>query len=69
MRADQIGAREESRYLLRPGVGDDVEILGWAAEQQVADAASNKERLLTMRAKAGRDLACRAKLFGVVHLY
>jgi hypothetical protein len=40
--ADEAAVAEEPLELARRGVGDDVEVLGLAAEQQVAHATSHK---------------------------
>ena len=42
-----IGAAKKRGHLIGSGIGGDVEILGLAAQQQVANAASGEERAMS----------------------
>jgi hypothetical protein len=44
--ADQAAVAEHLAHFLRPGVGGDVEVLGFAAEQQIAYPAADQVGLV-----------------------
>ena len=52
--ADGIGFGEDAHYLLRDGIGCDIVIGGFAAEQQVADASAHQVCLVSVRTRRVR---------------
>ena len=58
-----VRSREDALDLVRLGVGDDVDILGHAAEQDVAHAAAGKVGEVSMRLEAPRGIE-RARIEG-----
>ena len=61
MRAYGKGLLEHGKHLIRRGTGGDVEVLGLAAQQQVAHATANEIGLVAGGAEPGNDL-CRCML-------
>ena len=57
---DEVGRWEKPGDFIGPRIGDDVEILGRTAEQEIAYTAADKERLIALGAQCQRDFAgCR----------
>ena len=53
--ADGVGFGEDAHDLLRDGIGCDIVIGGFAAEQQVAYAPANQVCLVSMRTESADD--------------
>jgi N6-L-threonylcarbamoyladenine synthase len=56
MRAYGKGLLEHGKHLIRRGAGGDVEVLGFATQQQVAHTTANEIGLVTGGAEPGNDL-------------
>ncbi len=58
MRAYGKGLLEQGEHLIRRRAGGDVEVLGLAAQQQVAHATADEVSLMAGGAQPGDDLRC-----------